>query len=55
MKTGLYFGSFNPIHNGHLMLANYLVEYGGISELWFVVSPQNPLNKKCRFCPIINV
>lgn len=51
MKTGLYFGSFNPIHNGHLMLANYLVEYGGISELWFVVSPQNPFKQKLSLLP----
>lgn len=46
IKTGLYFGSFNPIHNGHLMLANYLVENGGIDCLWFVISPQNPFKKK---------
>jgi nicotinate-nucleotide adenylyltransferase len=45
MKTGLFFGSFNPIHNGHLAIANYMVENGGIDQLWFVVSPQNPLKK----------
>ncbi len=45
-QTGLFFGSFNPIHNGHLMLANYLVEYSGLDEIWFVVSPQNPLKDK---------
>ncbi len=43
--TGLYFGSFNPIHNGHLMLANYLLAYGGLDEVWFVVSPKNPLKE----------
>ncbi|MBO7541562.1 MAG: nicotinate-nucleotide adenylyltransferase [Bacteroidales bacterium] len=51
MLTGLYFGSFNPIHNGHLMLANYLVEYGGIGELWFVISPQNPFKEKKSLLP----
>ncbi len=46
MKIGLYSGSFNPIHHGHVMLANYLVEFSDLNELWFVVSPQNPLKKK---------
>ena len=41
----LYFGSFNPIHIGHLAIANYLVEYTGVNELWFVVTPHNPLKK----------
>jgi nicotinate-nucleotide adenylyltransferase len=41
----LYFGSFNPIHAGHLIIANYITEYKDISELWFVVTPQNPLKK----------
>lgn len=45
-KTGLYFGSFNPIHIGHLIIAEYLVEHSDLDELWFVVSPQNPLKKK---------
>jgi len=45
-KVGLLFGSFNPIHHGHLMLANYMVAYGGMEEVWFVVSPQNPLKDK---------
>lgn len=43
VKTGLYFGSFNPIHNGHLMIANYLMAFSDLDELWFVVSPHNPL------------
>ncbi len=43
MITGLFLGSFNPIHIGHLAIANYVLEYGAIEELWFVVSPQNPL------------
>jgi nicotinate-nucleotide adenylyltransferase len=41
-KVGLYSGSFNPIHIGHLALANYLCEYGAFDEVWFVVSPTNP-------------
>ncbi len=43
MRTGLYFGSFNPIHNGHLAIANYIVDFTEVDELWFIVSPQNPL------------
>lgn len=46
MKTGLYFGSFNPIHIGHMAIANYFVEFTDLDELWFVVSPHNPLKKK---------
>lgn len=46
MRIGLYSGSFNPIHHGHVMLANYLIEFSNLDELWFVVSPQNPLKKK---------
>ena len=45
-KTGLYFGSFNPIHSGHLMIAGYIAEYSDLNEIWFVVSPQNPLKEK---------
>ena len=45
-KIGLYFGSFNPIHIGHLIIANYVVEFTGLKEIWFVVSPQNPLKDK---------
>lgn len=39
----LFFGSFNPIHNGHMAIASYFTEFCGIRELWFVVTPQNPL------------
>lgn len=46
MKIGLYFGSFNPIHIGHLAIANYMLEYSDLDEIWLVVSPQNPLKKK---------
>ncbi len=45
-KIGLYFGSFNPIHSGHLIIASYLSEYSDLKEIWFVVSPQNPLKEK---------
>jgi len=45
-RVGLFFGSFNPIHNGHLILANYMIEYTDLNVLWFVVSPQNPLKEK---------
>lgn len=45
-NVGLYFGSFNPIHIGHLAIANYMVEFTGIDILRFVVSPQNPHKKK---------
>jgi len=46
MKTGLFFGSFNPVHIGHMAIANYFVEFTDIDELWFVVSPHNPLKDK---------
>ena len=45
-KIGLFFGSFNPIHIGHLILANYILENTDMDELWFVVSPQNPFKEK---------
>lgn len=45
MKVGLYFGSFNPIHNGHLIIANYVVQNTDLEQVWFVISPQNPLKK----------
>lgn len=44
-QIGLFFGSFNPIHIGHLALANYMVEFEELDEIWFVVSPQNPFKK----------
>lgn len=43
---GLYFGSFNPVHVGHMAIANYMVEYTDINQLWFVVSPHNPQKEK---------
>ncbi|MCU4164842.1 nicotinate (nicotinamide) nucleotide adenylyltransferase [Carboxylicivirga caseinilyticus] len=46
MQIGLFFGSFNPIHAGHLALANYMCEFEEMDEVWFVVSPQNPFKSK---------
>ena len=43
MKVGLFFGSFNPVHHGHLIIANYLLQQSDLKQVWFVVSPQNPL------------
>ena len=44
-KVGIFGGSYNPIHIGHLALANYLCEFGDLDEVWFMVSPQNPLKR----------
>lgn len=46
MRVGLFFGSFNPIHVGHLIIANTIVEKAGLDSVWFVVSPQNPFKEK---------
>ena len=46
MKVGLYFGSFNPVHIGHLAIANYMISFTDIDQLWFVISPQNPLKRR---------
>lgn len=45
-KTGLYFGTFNPIHIGHLIIANYMVDFTDLDEVWLVVTPQNPLKDR---------
>ena len=45
MKVGLYFGSYNPIHIGHQIIANAMVEHTPLDEVWFVVSPQNPFKQ----------
>jgi len=47
-KVGLFFGSFNPIHIGHLILGNYLADRTDLDEVWFVVSPHNPHKKKAN-------
>jgi len=46
MKTGLFFGSFNPIHKGHLDIAKYMTEHTDLDKIWFIVTPQNPLKGK---------
>ena len=46
MNIGLFFGSFNPIHIGHMAIANFMVEFTAMDQLWFVVSPQNPFKEK---------
>ena len=45
-KIGLYFGSFNPIHIGHMIIANYMHEFTDLNQIWFVISPHNPLKEK---------
>jgi len=50
-KIGLYFGSFNPIHIGHTAIAGYMIEFTRLDQVWFVVSPQNPLKKKETLLP----
>lgn len=45
-KVGLFFGSFNPIHVGHLIIANYMANFTELDEVWFVVSPHNPFKEK---------
>jgi len=48
MQVGLFFGSFNPIHIGHLAIANYMVSFTDLDEVWFVISPLNPFKKKAK-------
>ena len=45
-KVGLFFGSFNPIHVGHLIIGNHMAEFSDLEEVWFVVTPHNPHKKK---------
>lgn len=42
MQIGLFFGSFNPVHHGHLIIANFIANYSDLDQVWFVISPQNP-------------
>ena len=46
MKIGLYFGTFNPIHIGHLIIANHMAEHSNLDQIWMVVTPHNPLKQK---------
>lgn len=46
MNIGLYFGSFNPVHSGHLIIASHIISNSNLDELWFVVSPQNPFKSQ---------
>jgi len=46
MKVGLFFGSFNPIHIGHLVIGNHIAEFSDLDQVWFVVTPHNPFKKK---------
>lgn len=46
MHIGLFFGSFNPVHIGHLAIADYMINYTDMQQIWFMVSPQNPLKNK---------
>jgi len=50
-EIGLFFGSFNPVHTGHLIIANYMADYTHLDEIWFVVSPQNPFKSKEELLP----
>lgn len=46
MKTGLFFGTFNPIHIGHMIIANYMTEFSDLDEVWFVITPLSPFKQK---------
>ena len=51
MQIGLYFGSFNPVHIGHLLVATHIREAANLDEIWFIVSPQNPFKKNVDLAP----
>jgi len=51
MKIGLFFGSFNPVHVGHMIIASHMVEHTSLEEIWMVVSPQNPFKTKKSLAP----
>lgn len=50
-KIGLFFGTFNPIHIGHLIIANHLAEHSELDEIWLVITPHNPHKKKSSLLP----
>ena len=45
MRIGLFFGSFNPVHNGHLIIANHILNESDLNKIWFIISPQNPFKQ----------
>lgn len=51
MKIGLFFGTFNPIHIGHMIIANYMVEFSDLDEVWFVITPRSPFKLKETLLP----
>jgi len=51
MKVGLYFGSFNPIHTGHLIIGQHMLSHHGLDEVWFVVTPHNPMKQAADLAP----
>lgn len=51
MKIGLYFGTFNPIHTGHLIIANHMAEFSNLDQIWLVVTPHNPFKEKSTLLP----
>ena len=51
MKTGLFFGTFNPIHVGHMVIANYMLEFAGLDKIWFIITPHNPHKEKKGLLP----
>lgn len=51
MNIGLFFGSFNPVHVGHLIIANYMLHFGRLDKIWLVVSPQNPFKSPLELLP----
>ena len=53
-KIGLFFGTFDPIHNGHLQLAKYFVEQTDLEGVWFVITPQNPFKQNIEILPNLN-
>lgn len=51
MNIGLFFGSFNPVHVGHLIIANYMLHFGRLDKIWLVISPQNPFKSPLELLP----
>jgi nicotinate-nucleotide adenylyltransferase len=49
MKIGLFFGTFNPIHVGHLIIANHFAEHSDLDQVWLIVTPQSPHKKKTKY------